>query len=474
MQPHTRVQVRGSDGLVYSGVVCAAAQGLVQVRWDGGGATAWVPVAHVVAAAPPPPPPQQAQQAQPAKPAQPAQPQIARAPAAGWQVHGTVSVPIVPQMAAPRAAPRAAPPRASTAQVGGLPRGLVYEPTGSGQGNGQAFFLFFGFLSMSDADLAMRSTDLERIGDDVAAMRAAGYRVVVDLHGDLAALDAALRAAHHDAPGLAAAGVYWSGHGNEDGSIEAHDGTRISPEQISPEAAQRASPRLFVMSACYAGGHADRWKKALGPQANVIGWGAPISNARAMSFLVHDDQSSKGFDVLLARTLGVTRVADDGPLVEVLELSRKHEDRVALLSLSFDELVKAAHERLKCPMDRAKTGEAYFTVRTPPSKEAPQRARAQVVRSAAVGAGGAWIHISSLVGPYTDALDLPAAMRIVATAVHVRVGLSKITPPGKEFVVVETLFRRRRLDPMTFANNLSMVGAYADRLEDLFFGTDQR
>lgn len=348
-------------------------------------------------------------------------------------MHGTVSVAIPPSARTPSAAaaPSASPAKPSAAQIGGAPRGLVYAPTGSGVGNGQAFFFFFGFSSFSDGDLAMRQDALRHIGDDVAALRAAGYHVVLDLHGDLPALDAALRGAHADAPGLTTAGIHWCGHGNEDGSIEAHDGTSIRPDQISPEATQRASVRLFVMHSCHAGGHDERWRKALGPQAPLVGWGAPITHARAISFLVHDDQSSKGFDDLLARHLGAKRVTEDSPLSDAIELSRKHEDRVALLSLGFDELVKLAQERLTCPLDRAKTGEAYFTVRTPPTKDAPQRARAQVVRCAPVGV-------------------------------------------GKEFVVVETLLRRRGLHAMMFANNLSMVGSFADKLEHMFFGTDRR
>jgi hypothetical protein len=354
--------------------------------------------------------------------------------------------------------------------IGSLPRGLIYDPTGPA--NGKAFFVFFGFLATADVDLAMRVTDIEHLGDDVAALRAAGFRVIVDLHGNLEGLNAALMGTHPDAQGTIPVGVFWGGHGEDDGAIGDFEGGFIDPEQVAPEVAAKGTLKLFVMSACYAGNHAARWQKAMGPNAQIIGWGAPITNERAIEFLTPDDASSKGFDDLLDRHLGVKRVCADGPLTETRELSRKHEDRIAVLNLTFDELVDGATKKLKCPMTRGKGGEAYFIVKTPGSSA--DRPRSQGVRAGALGVGGSWICISSLVGPYSDALDLARGLRLVTPSLHVRIALSKVTPPDSEFVIVETLFRRRRLDPVTFANNVMTIGRYADKLEDLFFGSDQR
>jgi hypothetical protein len=355
-----------------------------------------------------------------------------------------------------------------------LPRGLVYEPTGSGPGTGKAFFFLFGFSATSDADMSMRLTDIDHIGDDVAALRAAGYRVVVDLHGDLAGLAAALANRHPDAGGAPTAGVFWGGHGSNDGTIDTFDGDEIAPEKLPSEAVTLGTVKLFVMSACHAGAHQGRWQKALGPQATVIGWGAPITNERAIQFLTPAEDSSKGFDDLLERHLGVKRVQDDGPLVEVRQLARDHEDRVAMMQLSFDELIAGVRQRFSAPLERSKSGDAYFTVRTPPSKDYPDRPRTQIVRVGPMGSGDSWILISSLVGPYSDALDLARAMRIVTPALHIRVALATVTPNDQEFVIVETLFRRRRLDPQTLTTNIISVGIYADRIEDLFFGSDRR
>jgi hypothetical protein len=371
--------------------------------------------------------------------------------------------------------PQGPPPKPTAATIRDLPRGLVYEPTGSGAGNGKVFFVLFGFVSTADVDSAMRMTDIEHLGDDVAALRAAGYRVIVDLHGDLPTLDAAFLGKYPDANGAPTAGVFWGGHGDDDGTIATHDGRWIAPEQISKEVAQRAGLKLFVMSACHAGLHAARWQKALGPEVQIIGWGAPITNQRAIDFLVPDDANAKGFDDLLEKHLGAPRVAADAPLAEVRDLARKHEERVATLLLTLDELVEEAKLRLKCRVDKGKNPGVYFLeVRTPSSKDAPDIPRSHVVRVATLGAGEAWIGISGLVGPYSDALDLARGLRAIAGATSLRLTLEKISDPPTEFLIIETIVRRRRLDPHGFARYVGMVGSNADRLEDMFFGSDKR
>ena len=500
MQPPpvgTRVHVTWTDGKVYGASICAFAQGLVQVRWDMGGAPAWVPLHALVASPPPgpygPPPaptawnpyaahapaPVPAPAPAPApRPATPT-PTANATPNANANATPTANANATPTATANAPPPKPAlppqpPPRPMAEQIGSLPRGLVYEPTAQGPGSGKSFFVLFGFLSTADVDLAMRMTDLEHLGDDVASLRAAGYRVVVDLHGTLDVLNAALTGVHAESAGTQTVGVFWGGHGDDDGSIGDHAGDRITPEQIAPEVAARATVRLFVMSACHAGSHASRWQKALGPQALIIGWGAPITNDRAIEFLTPSAASSKGFDDLLERQLGAKAVTADAPLAEAVELSRRHEDRIAALNLTFDELVDGAAARLKCPMTRSKSGEAYFTVRAPPSKDFPDRVRSQTVRVGPIGVGEAWLNVSSLVGPYSDALDLARALRVVTPSLHVRVALAKITPPDQEFVLVESLFRRRRLDPIVLGANIGVVGRYADRIEDMFFGSDQR
>jgi hypothetical protein len=471
-----RVQVTWSDGRLYPGTVVAVSQGYAQVRWDAGGAPQWVGlsvVAPLGAPAQAPGGPGQSPQAAPVAAVQSPAQAPPLAPALGQPQAARASQeparPVAPQ------APPGAAPRPTTATLRGLPRGLVYEPSGAGPGNGKVFFVLFGFISTTDTDAAMRSTDIDHLGDDVAALRASGYRVVVDLHGDLEVLNAALTGKHPDAGGAQPAGAFWGGHGDDDGTIATHDGGWIAPEQLAPEIAGQGTVRLFVMSACHAGSHAARWQKALGPGAQIIGWGAPITNARAIEFLVPDDANAKGFDDLLEKHLGVRRVAADGPLVEIKDLAQKHEERIATLLLSVEELATEAQKRLKCRMEKSKTGESWFLeVRTPPSKDAPTVARSQMVRVTPMGVGDAWLNVWSIVGPYSDALDLARGLRAVAQASHMRVALNKLEGAEGEFILVETMLRRRRLDPYTFANNVSTVGMYADKLEDMFFGSDKR
>jgi hypothetical protein len=358
-------------------------------------------------------------------------------------------------------------------QVQGLPRGLVYEPTASGPGSGKAFFFFFGFVIVSDSDMAMRMTDIEHLGDDVAALRAAGIRVVVDLHGDADGLNAALSGKHPEAEGAEPAGVFWSSHGDDDGSLQDYEGNRIKPDMISAEATQRAAVTLFVMSACYVGGAVERWKKALGKQANIIGWGAPITNTRAIDFLTPDAESSKDFDDLLLRHLNVRRVAEDGALDEVKALAEQHEAKTAALLLSFDDLVDGVDKRAKNLL-KSQGKNAIFLVLTPPSKDRPDKLRTQAVRVYAIGTSDVFIVVSSLVGPYSDALDLSRAIRMLDAVMGLRLTLSKLGAESTEFVLIESIHRRRRLDPLTLSRSITSVGIFADRIEDLFFGSDER
>lgn len=525
LQVGSRVYVLWTDGGSYPAAVTAISQGYAQVRWDTGGAPAWVPLANVSSVpnagharhAPAYPAPvgahlwtaqgwagPQAQGAgvpvtQPAA-AQPAVAQPAAAPAAPAPVPAApaaapaapapapaapATVPAAQPAAAPAAPapekqPTAAPPppvigpppRPMKSEVHGLPRGLVYDATGSGSGNGRAFFFFSGFVTVTDTDMAMRMTDIEHLGDDVAALRAAGFRVVVDLHGEATGLTQALAGKHPEAEGLETAGVFWSGHGHDDGSLEDFEGHRIKPEELKIESPSPTT-KLFVMSSCYSGAAAEKWQKVVGAQALVIGWGAPITNARAIDFLTPDAESSKDFDDLLAQRLGVARVTADGCLIEAKELSDKHETKIATLLLSFDELTDAVQKRAKS-LVKKEGRNALFLVITPPSKDAPGKLRSHLVRVYPIGAADSFVMVSALVGPYSDALDIPRALRLVDAAVGPRLTIGKVGPDQQEFVLVEAVHRRRRLDPLTLSRSIGTVGFLADRIEDLFFGSDQR
>ncbi|HEX8791847.1 MAG TPA: hypothetical protein VF765_12925, partial [Polyangiaceae bacterium] len=180
-------------------------------------------------------------------------------------------------------------------------------------------------------------------------------------------------------------------------------------------------------------------------------------------------------DDLLAKHLGAKRVIADAPLHDIKDLARKHEDALATLLLSLDELAPAAQARLKCKMEKIKDGTGYwFEIRTPPSKDYPNTPRSQVVRVTGWGPGDAWIYLKSLVGPYSDALDLARGIRLLSPTFNVRMILQKGEANDPELIFVDMLLRRRRLDTVTFANSLLNVAVNADKLEDLFFGSDKR
>jgi hypothetical protein len=350
----------------------------------------------------------------------------------------------------------------------------VYDPSGSGPGNGQSFFIFFGYKSTSETDLFMRMKEIEHLGDDVAALRAAGFRVIVELLGDLDQLDRALRCEHPFGHGTQTAGVLWSGHGHADGSIETHDGKMITPEQLSKSIPQRGTVRLFVMSACHTGKHTPRWQAAIGPGALIVGWGAPITIERAVDFLTPDDASSKDLDDLLLKHLGVRRVMDDGPLVEIKALAEAHAKRLEELDMQYEELVNKAAEWLEAHVKPGERREFYLTVRIPPQQGAPPRRRTQLVRIIPAGDQDQRIFVLSRVGPYSEAIDLPRALRSIQEVYYTRVYLSKKDPQGIELLTSESVAIKRGLDPMQFGRIVMEVAIVADKLEDMFFGSDER
>jgi hypothetical protein len=194
----------------------------------------------------------------------------------------------------------------------------IYEPTAAaGPGAGKAFFLIFGYPDR-EADRDLRSWDLHHLGDDVAALQAAGYRVVACERGDRDLLDAVLLSKHEGNAGCTTVGVLWDGHGDEEGKIETSAGAWFAPEELAPEIATRESLVLFVMTTCCTGKHLDRWQKALGAHVHVHAWGGTVLAERVVDFFRQDPESSTDLDDLLARHLGAHAVMPDAPLADML------------------------------------------------------------------------------------------------------------------------------------------------------------
>jgi hypothetical protein len=179
---------------------------------------------------------------------------------------------------------------------------VVHPPTAPGIGNGKAFFFLFGYKRVSSSDQEMLALELAQIEDDVTNLRGIGYTVIVDPQGTREDFLAAVSGVGAGAEGLVPAGFYWSAHGNVDGSLECCDGNVVRPEDL---ASVTVAPglRLAVLGACYVGAHSRTWRRALGGEALVVGWGRPVTLQRAVDFLAPDDSTSTDLDDLLRRWL---------------------------------------------------------------------------------------------------------------------------------------------------------------------------
>ncbi|GAA0389347.1 hypothetical protein GCM10009541_35530 [Micromonospora gifhornensis] len=179
---------------------------------------------------------------------------------------------------------------------------VVHTPTGTGPGEGKSFLFLFGFKTGSGQDRAMLAEELAQIDDDIETLRAAGYTVVVDTQATGDDLREAVAGKGAGVEDLVPAGIYWSSHGGDDGSLECCDGARISPDGIDPGT---VSPglRLVVLGACYVGAYAPAWRTALGGHPLIAGWGRPVTIERAVQFLDAERKNDIGLDDLIERWL---------------------------------------------------------------------------------------------------------------------------------------------------------------------------
>ncbi len=364
----------------------------------------------------------------------------------------------------------------------------MFSPTGRGPCDGKSFFILFGYDPHSERDRGMRDAEIAHLGDDVAALQAAGCRVIVDLHGTAPALDLALRSDDPDCAGTQIVGVLWSGHGCEDGSLAGYDNTCVVPEALSAEVSARGTVRLFMMSACWVGQHSPRWKQALGPQAYVIGWGRPVTLGRAIDFMSPDASSSKDLDDLLLTTLGVRPVVEDGPLLALQALAAEHAARLLAEALAggdagegdadddagdddgededmeFSALITAVATKLGA-MVSEDDGTYTLTLGVTDSD------RTHMVFVYALPDSG-MIRVFTTVGEYSEALDLARALREVRAYNYSRLYIGAKSDEGVERIMMEAHAFSRGLTVAGLATVVQEVADAADLCEDLFFGSD--
>ena len=179
---------------------------------------------------------------------------------------------------------------------------VVHAPLKDGIGTGKAFFFLFGFKRAAKRDQEMLKRELEQIDDDVETLRNAGYTVIVDPQATRDDFVTTVSGTGEGAAGLVPAGFYWSAHGNEDGSIECCDGGLVRPDDVAADKLA-AGLRLAIFGACYVGARSRTWRKALGGQALVVGWGQPVTIDRAVDFLQPNPETTTDLDDLIARWL---------------------------------------------------------------------------------------------------------------------------------------------------------------------------
>ncbi|MFO0660585.1 MAG: hypothetical protein U0165_12250 [Polyangiaceae bacterium] len=179
-------------------------------------------------------------------------------------------------------------------------RRFIYPPTQSGIGNGKAFFFLFGFVVTSQRDQEFLQAELKEIEDDIAVLRNAGYTVVVDHQATKRDFLETLYAQGEGVPGVHPVGIYWSGHGNEDGGVETCDGGVVLPSDVDTT---KVSPalRLLILASCYAGCRARTWRMQLGGTPLIVGWGHPVTIDRAVEFLKQRPETDTDLDDLIRR-----------------------------------------------------------------------------------------------------------------------------------------------------------------------------
>ena len=93
----------------------------------------------------------------------------------------------------------------------------VHAPLAEGCGTGRSFLFLFGLKKHSPMDRVFLNRELASIEDDVALLRGLGFTVVVDSEATRTDFLETITGNGEGVKGLAPAGFYWSGHGNEDG-----------------------------------------------------------------------------------------------------------------------------------------------------------------------------------------------------------------------------------------------------------------
>ncbi len=341
---------------------------------------------------------------------------------------------------------------------------IVHQPTAPGIGTGKAFLFVFGLRTVRDIDQKMLARELEQIDDDIAVLRANGYTVVVDSQGSKQDFLDAIYGQAEGAPGLVPAGIYWSAHGHDDGSIECCDGARVAPSDVETA---RVSPglRLMVMGACYTGAYARTWRTALGGHPLVVGWGRPVTIDRAVEFLQSNSNTENDLDDLIERYL----LADN----PIAPLPEQGVQPAAHLLGSKVDLVERLPRIAELLGARYREQERWLELRVPLPTGREHTVRLfTLIAQREFLEGRLLVATESDVGELSALVEIPALLQGIAAPGFVRVTLVKGRADLPD-IVAQALLPHAHASDIDIAAVAYQTAEVADDLERRIFGGDR-
>ncbi|MBN1772255.1 MAG: hypothetical protein JXB32_13385 [Deltaproteobacteria bacterium] len=344
---------------------------------------------------------------------------------------------------------------------------VVHPPTADGIGSGRSFLFLFGFRIHSPRDQEFLEKELKEIDDDVAVLRGAGYTVVVDPQATRKDLLEAVTGRGEGVEKLAPAGVYWSAHGSEDGSVQTCDGGFVVPDDLESD---KIDPglRLMVFASCYVGSRSRTWRKALGGRPMVVGWGRPVTIDRAVEFLQSRADTETDLDDLIRRYL-----LTDAPIPGEGGLAYAPVDDAASRGRLGD-----VPERLRTVVEmlgaKWKTEPNWVEVDVPLEDKRWEKAKVFVVESAEPYCEGEpMLAVESDVGELTAVVDPPMLLSGFGGPGYARVSLVK-SGTDMPRIVVQGFLPIARARDQDLAALVYQVAQVSDRLEQRIFGGDMR
>jgi len=342
---------------------------------------------------------------------------------------------------------------------------VVHAPLAEGIGTGKAFFFLFGFKRASQRDQQMLKRELEQIDDDIETLRNAGYTVVVDPQGTREDFVGAVSGTGEGAVGLVPAGFYWSAHGNEDGSLECCDGGLVRPEDVVAEKLAKGL-RLAIFGACYVGSRSRTWRKALGGEALVVGWGRPVTIDRAVDFLKSNPETTTDLDDLIQRWL----LTDEPLPVDPGEPSPLPASASSLGRIGdLEERIKPIAEMLGA---RHRTHGTHIDLEVPLPEGRSQFVEAFLIDASDPFCEGEILFgVEANVGEMT-ALVTPAMLLAgIGRAGYARIALVK-SDSDMPRIVAQAFVPLARATDQDLAAQIYQTAAKADALENAIFGGD--